>query len=339
MITIEMIAKKAGVSKTAVSFALNNKPGISEETRNRILRIARSEGYFDKPVSDAAKSKNILLLMCSRTNITTLDRTTAPFYSELISEVEKSADEAGYHLLLKSLKIEDGKEIAPVFSSLLNDLAGVLVIATDILPEDVKIFAGLSPHIVLLDSLFATINVNCVVMDNYMGGYIAAEHLAQLNHKKIGYVESCHRVYNFDSRKQGFLAGLNQHGLKLDPAHQYCTTPIIDIAKRELSERINPADMPTAFFAENDYLAIGLMEGLSKLGLNLPADASVIGFDDIELASFVTPKLTTIRVFKSQMARAAIQKLINQINNDIAIAAKEIVSIDLIKRGSCIYNP
>ena len=143
MITIDEIAKIANVSKTAVSFALNNKPGISEETRNNILKIARREGYFEKNKNRKNTSQNILLVMCSKNENSTIGSWNAPFHSELIREIEKSANEFGYNLLLKSLSIENGEEIVPLFSGLVKNTAGVIVIGTDIVEKDVKIFMDL----------------------------------------------------------------------------------------------------------------------------------------------------------------------------------------------------
>lgn len=335
MITIDEIAKIANVSKTAVSFALNNKPGISEETRNNILKIARQEGYFEKNKNRKNTSQNILLVMCSKNEHSTIGSWNAPFHSELIREIEKSANEFGYNLLLKSLSIENGEEIVPLFSGLVKNTAGVIVIGTDIVEKDVALFMDLCEHIVVVDSFFEATNVNCVVMDNYLGGITAAKQLIELGHTDIGYIESSQRIYNFDSRKSGFMRAMSNHQLKIDPKNVYAVLPGIDEAREALEKKVDIDHLPTAFFAENDYLAIGLLQCLTHKGIRVPEQVSIIGFDDIEISSFTQPKLTTIRVFKKEIARIAVKNIISMIENESGTTIKEIVGVELIERDSC----
>jgi len=335
MITIDEIAKIANVSKTAVSFALNNKPGISEETRNNILKIAREEGYFEKNKNKKTTSRNILLVMCSKNDNSMIGSWNAPFHSELIREIEKSANEFGYNLLLKSLSIENGEEIVPMFSGLVKNTAGVIVIGTDIVEKDVNIFMDLCEHIVIVDSFFEGTNVNCVVMDNYLGGIMASKHLVEMGHQQIGYIESAQRIYNFDSRKNGFMKAIKDNGLVVDPKNVYTVPPSIDEAREALLKNMDTSRLPTAFFAENDYLAIGLLQSLTQKGVNVPEDVSIIGFDDIEISSFTQPKLTTIRVFKKEIACIAVKNIISMIEDESDTTIKEIVGVEIIERDSC----
>ena len=335
MATVDEIAKKAGVSKTAVSFALNNKPGISEDTRNNILKIAREEGYFEKNKNQKMSNQNILLVMCSKSENSSIGSSNAPFHSELIREIEKSANNLGYNLLLKSLFIEDGKEIEPTFAAVVKNTAGTLAIGTDLLEQDVKMLMGLCDRIVILDSYFETINVNCVVMDNYMGGYKAAARFVELGHVNIGYIESKQRINNFDSRRRGFTDALKDKGITMNKKHTYLVSPSIEETKLELLTTLSTDYLPTAFFAENDYMAIGLLQCLTQRGVKVPDDVSIIGFDDIEIASFTTPELTTIRVFKDEIAQIAVKNIINMIENKIKTTVKEIVGVELAVRSSC----
>lgn len=337
---IEDIAKKAGVSKTAVSFALNNKPGISDETRDRILNIVRDYGYAPKVLikssEPASDPRAVLLLTCSRTEITSVDFGTTPFYTELIRSIEKRVNELGYDLWLRSINIdrEFREQVSQLFRS--RNASGVLLIATDMLAEDVEIVQSINKNVVALDSFFDFLNVDCIVMDNFQGAYSAAEYLVKLGHKNIGYVQSRHRIHNFDMRKAGFESALRRRGVEPGALKVYSVVPTIEATASELRPMLeNCKELPTAIFAENDYMAIGTVKCLQNMGIKIPEDVSVIGFDNIELSSLITPELTTLDVPKERMAFLAVEKLIYNIENNSGYRSKDILAVNLIERNSC----
>ena len=159
--------------------------------------------------------------------------------------------------------------------------------------------------------------------------------LIELGHKQIGYIESSQRIYNFDSRKSGFMKAMGDEQLKIDPKNFYSVLPGIDEAREALEKKIDVNNLPTAFYAENDYLAIGLLQCLTHKGINVPDQVSIIGFDDIEISSFTQPKLTTIRVFKREIAHIAVKNIISMIESESRTTIKEIVGVELIERNSC----
>ena len=338
---IEDIAKKAGVSKTAVSFALNDKPGISNETKEKILNIVREYGYMPKSLVKSngvsLEYKTILLLSCSRTEITSVDFSTKPFYAELIRGIEKRVNESGYDLWLKNINIDENfkKEISTLLSS--KSISGILLVATDMHCEDVKFIQQLNKNIVVLDSYFEALDIDCVLMDNFQGAYCAAEYLIKLGHRSIGYIQSVDRIYNFEMRKKGFELALQKECLSLDSDNVYSVVPAIDSVADDIKDVFNVRDDKiTALFAENDYIAIGAIKYLQGKGINVPEDISIIGFDDIEMSSVITPELTTLRVPKEKMAIIAVDRLRNKMENEDEMPnINHIIGVNLTTRKSC----
>lgn len=341
-VNIADIAKMAGVSKTAVSFALNDKPGISREKRERVLEITRRYGAPAKRPSRAdgaaSGSSDILTLVCSRTDITKVRPGMPQFYSELLQEIERAVNKMGCRFWLRTMDIDES--FAARVSALLseNRVCGVLLIASDMLPEDLACIAAPDRNLVVLDSYFEELDVNCVVMDNFLGGYNAARYLVGLGHRRIGYVQSVNRIYNFRMRRAGFERALAESGLDLGPADVFDVSPTVDAVFAGMSELLrgrDAGDLPTAFFAENDYIALGLIKCLQNSGLRVPEDCSVIGFDDIESSKIVTPELTTIHVPKDVIGSVAVRRLAALARGESAASLKVVVATRLVERGSC----
>ena len=343
---IKDIAKKAGVSITAVSFALNNKEGISDETRKKILDIVSECGYtprtlikFDEidQLQQANTSKLILLLNCPSTPFTKVEsgNVSLSFY-EIIKEVERSANQNQYDLVFKSINMDSSfqEEVHKIVTN--YHVAGIIVASTAIPSFYIKQVQELGVPVVAIDSYYSDINVDCVVMDNYAGAYAAGKYLIELGHKKIGYLKSVARVNNFDERQKGFEAALNECGIDLDPANIYQVGSTIEDCETGLSEALTEKRyLPTALFAESDYLAVGALKSLQGLGIKVPDDVSVIGFDNIAISELMTPKLTTVSVPWGDMADMAIETLMRQIRQEGKTNLKTRIGVELIKRESC----
>lgn len=189
-----------------------------------------------------------------------------------------------------------------------------------------------------MDTCFETMDTNFVVMNNVYGAYHAAKHLIELGHTAIGYIESSSRMYNFDMRKKGFFQAINEAGLKVSDRNIFSISPTIissqDGFKNNIANHLK--QLPTAFFCECDYIAISVIKSLTELGIRVPHDVSIIGFDNIFESQVITPELTTIHVKKDTIASLAVETLIKQINNPDSDRIKSLVNTDLVIRNSCI---
>lgn len=343
---IKDIAKKAGVSATAVSFALNNKEGISDETRKKILDIVSEYGYTPRTLikcddieklQQVSTSRLILLLNCPSSPFTTVDsgNVSLSFY-EIIKEVEKSVNRNQYDLVFKSINMDElfQDEVRKIVTN--YPVAGIIIASTAIPSAYIQQVQDLGLPMVVIDSYYPDLNVDCIVMDNYAGAYMAGRYLLDLGHRKIGYLKSIARINNFDERQSGFEAALREKGLQLDEEYIYQVGSTIEDCETGLLEAVKDSrKLPTALFAESDYLAVGAMKSFQNMGLQVPEDLSIIGFDNLVLSTLMKPELTTIGVPWCEMADLAVERLIYKINHESKRNLKTRIEVQLIVRDSC----
>jgi DNA-binding LacI/PurR family transcriptional regulator len=337
------IAKLANVSKSAVSIALSGKPGISKETREKILCLVRETGYFPKSMMKAEQvygaSKTISIIVCTNSGIVLEQYYNQPFFMELIHHIDEQARALGYSLLFSSIDIlQFDLNINRYIKE--NNANGILLLGTNLNKEQILQVAQIEPHLVVLDTCFEMLDVNFIVMNNAMGAYQAGIHLVGLGHSDIGYVQSNSRMYNFDSRKKGFMSALNEVNLSVPEENLFSISPTMlasqeDFKDQLLQHKKTVGHLPTALFCECDYIAISVNKSLAELGIRVPEDISLIGFDNISETRIVTPELTTIHVDKERMASIAVKKLIDMIENKDTVTLKSFVDTTFIERNSC----
>ena len=334
---LHKIAKLANVSKSAVSIALNGKPGVSEATRAEILRIARETGYVQRPRPRSDKAKTIRILAVVEGNIVGTDFSRSPFLMELVARIQKATELAGYACVVSMVPLQDADaELTRIEAALPS--AGTLLLGTNLSSEQVTKLCRYGAASVVVDTLDELLPVNMVVMNNRQGALLAAEHLVRLGHRRIGFGRCETRIANFQMREQGFFQGLANHGLAVSPDAVFALPSSIEGSQaafaRYLEER--GADLPSAIFCENDYMAIGVVRALLGAGFSVPGDMSVVGFDDIGEASVVTPELTTVHVAKDQIAQLAVERLLAIMKDGAGVPIKQIVDVDLVIRQSTV---
>lgn len=337
---IDDIAKLANVSKGAVSLALNGKKGVSEKTREKILKIASEHGYITRSTvstsSPSEEPKLLRLVACTNGEIVTEHYESLPFFMELIGDINKQISSNGYSLIVSTVNSEDlENEITQLEKN--QQSAGILLLGTNLNAQQIKLIANIKPNLVVLDTCFETLAIDFVLINNTYGAYEAGKYLAELGHKNIGYVESEVRIYNFDMRKKGFLQAMDEYQLAVKPSHFFSISPMTltsqEAFKHLISNRIN--DLPTALFCEADYMAISVIKSLTELGIKVPEEVSVIGFDDIFESQAIIPELTTIHVKKDVLASMAVKKLIQDIDAEKSDKIKLFVDTEVVVRNSC----
>jgi DNA-binding LacI/PurR family transcriptional regulator len=334
------IARLAGVSKSAVSLALGGKPGIGSETRDRIIQIAKENGYVIKSRSGKLESspKSLTFLVLSNSSIIMERYYQQPFFRELIHFIEERCRAHGFSLVFAAIELENyEKDIAQFVEERQTD--GVILLGTNLDQAQVEELAGLIPHLVVLDTCFETLPVHFVEINNFMGAYQAGTYLCQSGHRSIGYLASNVRIHNFNERKRGFKAALQQYGQAGGVQAEFHVSPTTMTSQAELKQQIEAylrsgKELPTAFYCECDYIAISTIKTLSEMGYRIPEDISVIGFDNINESQIVTPELTTVHVEKERMAQLAVELLIDSIGSN-STKTKCKVDTVLVPRMSC----
>jgi DNA-binding LacI/PurR family transcriptional regulator len=340
-VRLEDIAKLAQVSKAAVSLALNGKPGISPETRERIIQIAQESGYMMKtkaaPIGKTGKS--LLFLAFTNSGIVLEHYYQQPFFRELIHYTEERCRSKGFSLQFSAVDMEFFERDIELIAAE-NQSSGVILLGTNLSRPQISSIAEKFPKLVVLDTCYETLPIHFVEINNMMGAYQAGSYLCSIGHRDIGYVASTVRIHNFDQRKRGFKAALKEYSLEIPEARTFSVAPTILSSQDSLKQQLHMhmetyGSLPTALFCECDYIAISVMKTLNELGVRIPEDISIVGFDNISEAIIVSPELTTIHVEKEKMAQVAVDLLTYSIDQNSNLSVKTIVDTKFIERLSC----
>ena len=342
---IEEIAKLLGISKSTVSLAINNKPGVSEKTREKVLKTIEDFGYVPYKFVKAgqAANKTIKFLTCidTESSIPLHNNISSSFFSELIHGIEKECNNHSYSLSFSTISLNYFEE---QFKKVMeeNSFDAAILLGTNLTASQVLFATSQLANIVVIDTLFEFLDVNFIVMNNPMGGYKACSYLISLGHTDIGYVESKSRVTNFKLRKQGFLEALRENKLTLSNENCFVVENEISVAKNCFKDIVSNREkpLPSALFCESDYIAIGIIKALEECGIKVPQDISVIGFDNVSEGAFISPELSTINVEKNTMASLAVRRLIRLVNSSKdEPTINQIIDTNLVERKSCSrYN-
>jgi LacI family transcriptional regulator len=334
-ISLKDIAQKLGVSEMTVSRALNGKPGVSEEKKRLILEEVKKVGYRKNSLAATLKrSKSFTLGVV-------IHSLSFSYYSELFDGIQSYAKTKGYRVLLgcpeEDLELE--KDIIEAF---LRRRVDGLLVAPISGEKNIEYFSSLSRSnipIVFIDRHLVTLpQIDYVTADNIEGGFLATEYLILSGHRKIGFIQGsepfCCEVID---RYKGYKKALERYNLK----GEYIISCQESIKNQEENGYLatlsyfKKNSTPTALFAVNDNVAIGAIKALKELGFRVPEDVSIVGFDDISIAKFVSPPLTTIFQDKKEIGKRGTEMLIDRMNNsNIEMGRRVLVPPKLVVRGS-----
>ncbi|MFC4099774.1 LacI family DNA-binding transcriptional regulator [Paenibacillus xanthanilyticus] len=303
--TIYDVAKEAGVSIATVSHVINGKGKISRERREEITRIMVRMGYKPSMIASALTGKKTFALGLLVPDISN------PFFAEIARAVEDEGQRHGYSVFICSTDNKDEK--VEHYAELLRqkNVDGVII------GTGMKELAVLDPllhggvPIAFISREFPTAQVPSVVVDDYAGGAAAAEHLIALGHRRLAVLAEEESVSSSRERVRGFRHTLTAAGIAFDQT-DVRISGMKESMHRAL-ELLRQGDRPTAIFCCNDMLAIGALRAAKELGLRIPHDCSIVGFDDTVLASVTDPPLTTVAQPIDRMGQAAVQVLVRLI--------------------------
>jgi len=335
--TIKDIAKIAKVSATAVSRALNYRSGVSEKTRQKILNIAKKLDYQPNYVAKSLVSNRSYTIGLIVNNI------ADPFYPELARGIEEKANEFGYSLLLSNTNRSLEAEKRSLDMQRAKGIDGVIITTVTIDdPNIMPLVEDRFPFVLInryCTDQYLENKTDYVVLDNYACGYKGVKHLYRLGHNRIALITGEMNTSTAMMRTKGAMQALKDHGMDLDSnlvvESGYVREKAYNAAKRLLGMK----NRPTAFFAQDDYMALGVREAVLNEGLSIPEEVALMGVDDIEMASLTGVDLTTISQKKYEMGVMGVQILINKIKNATPhMVNKVVLEANLIRRKSCGYH-
>ena len=329
------LANKYQISRTSV------RQGLRElEKMGKIVKLA-GKGSFIRSQNAPQIATGI-----STTNTISyiVPRINDPFVEKVHSGISEGLEKSGYNLVIQSS--EDGvqKELDNIHQSISNNFGGIVLFPIWGL-TDIDELAKLSQRIpmVFVDRVHPNISVDFVATDNFKGGQIAAEHLIENGHRKIGMIRGIPNSGNED-RYRGFCYGLERHNIRMDESNIVQQAYFdrehdpVEGGEREMEILLNQTAPPTAIFASNDSLALGAEKTALKLGLKIPDDVSIIGFDDSQYSQFAPVPITTLRQLGKDIGKTAIELLLENIKEYQLGLKKKINKIEfvpqLIKRHS-----
>ncbi len=303
--TMKDVARLAGVSVQTVSVVVNDKAVVSPDTRDRILAAIEDLGY--RPLAAArslrtGSTKTIGLMVADITN---------PFFARMADAVEDHAHAAGYHVILYNTHSDPERERTYLHIAAQRWVDGMLFVTTTDTLHGLQSLRDAGIPVVAIDRIPHHYDGPSVTLDNHRTGELVAEHLLDLGHQRLAHICGPLDLRLSIERLESFDATIRARGLEPLPhavgdAAWSCESG--HAAMRELLSR-DPA--PTAVFASNDRLAIGAMRAAVEAGLRVPHDISIVGVDNIELAAYQTPPLTTVRQSLTDVATLATKILLD----------------------------
>lgn len=308
-ITIRDVAKAADVSIATVSKALNGVDVVHPATKKRVQEAAEKLHYVPNLMGKQLKSGKTNMLGFYTSSV------AGPYFSQLIEAVAKATTERNYGL---NVLVSQDKQI--ILNNIMGNVVdGIIGFEELITEEELKIIKKEKMKAIFIDRNIADETIGSVVFDSYHMGYEATKYLIQLGHKEIVYLKGFDDVFDSDERLRGYLDALQTLGLhfQLDwiiPGKFEEETAKIEVQKFIKKKLTQKQALPTAFLAGNDLSAIGTIKAIEALGYHVPADFSVMGFDDISIIPYMSPQLTTVHNPIIQQGEEAVAQLIDLIN-------------------------
>ncbi|MDH3328753.1 MAG: LacI family transcriptional regulator [Desulfobulbaceae bacterium] len=312
-VTIKDVSKLANVSAATVSLAMNGKPGISDATRNRVLKIAEALEYKPNLVARSlvhGRSKFIAMLISSTRN---------PIFPELAEGVDQALKEKGYSLSIISTNDNEKIEARELQALRYRGFDGVISSSTLINNRELdKLVESGFPVISVLRRDYACRNLNYIVLDDITGAYMAMEHLIRLGHRRIGIIKGPQNTSTGIERLKGALHAMADYGIqssdtlirKGDFFHASGYAAAMDLM------RLTPKNRPTALYACNDDMAVGAFDALWKRNIRVPGEVALMGFNNTVVTALNSVAISTISLQKTAMGKYAANRLIEAIESE-----------------------
>lgn len=327
-VTIKDVAKKAGVSIASVSRVINDSKPVAPETKEKILKVIEETGYKPNAMARGLKKNESGLI-----GLITPDMQNGTF-SELVKGIESVIEKNSMSLIVANSKGEIEKELKSLHIFKEQQLDGIIFSGVKFTQKHKDYFDRYQVPTVVVSQNFPGSGLPHLAPDNIKAAEKAVEFLIENNHRKIAMLHG--PFYDQSSGKErylGFKKALKSAGIEENKDYVKEVNFSIDSGYQKMQELISGVEeLPTALFAASDRIAIGALDCCIDNGLKVPEDISIIGFDDIELATVVRPKLTTIRVDHVELGRKVVEVLLAQIRKEEVKAECKEIDFELIER-------
>lgn len=327
-VTIDDVAGLAGVSYQTVSRVINDRPDVSDATRARVQQIIQETGYRPSRIARSLATARTATLGLAVPDISN------PFFSVIARGAEQVAAQHGYSILLCSTNETVAREIDVLHSLHERYVDGVIVCGFRSEDKPLQEALALFGAVVLVNRRIGAEAFPAVLVDDELGGYLVTRHLLAQGHTAVGFIAGPRNSYSGSGRLHGYRRAMGEAGLDVQADWiRHCTPTHVH---GEEAARTLLRDHPelSALFCYNDLVALGALRGCRSLDLRIPADVAIAGFDDIMLASVVTPALTTCHVPREELGKAAATMLLECIKQGAPDGRELLINPELTVRDS-----
>lgn len=328
-VTIKEVALAAGVSTTTVSHVINNTRFVDSVTRERVLQAMDELGYHPNYFARSLRSgvsKTIGLIVPDAANL---------FFAEVARKIEDYGYQQGYSVILGNSDNDPQKQANYINILLAKQVDGVIFISTGGNADDLLRFSENRVPVVVADRDVPLELADVVMLDNEQAGYEATRFLIELGHRRIACITGPQNLSPSMQRVEGYYRAMRESSLPIYPEYIVPGDFRFQGGQEAMSGLLACTPPPSAVFVFNDMMAIGAMTAIRKAGLSIPGELSIVGFDDIELASAITPSLTTVAQPINEIARTATDLLIQRLKGKRAEANQRItLKAKLVQRES-----
>ncbi len=329
MATIKEVAEYAQVSVATVSRVVNNSGYVSDDLRERVQEAMQTLNYKPSALARSLRRQETLTIGVL------LPQLDQPFFSTLTFAIEKTLFDRGYRTLICSSEESDAREASYIDMLLRQRVDGVIVVPTGRSAENIAHLVEARVPVVLVDRDIPDLPINRVLVDNRQGAHDAMMHLLQQGHRNIALIGGPPYSESMLKRAEGAYQAFVEMQVDYDPDLVVMgTLPQFELGYKTARTLLQLPKPPTAIFAFNDVIAIGAMHAAAELGLHLPADLSVIGYDDIPLARYIIPELTTVAQPIYQIGEHAAEMLLRRLKHPAAPPESITLSAALTVRKS-----
>ncbi|HCE3718576.1 TPA: substrate-binding domain-containing protein [Vibrio parahaemolyticus] len=311
MATMKDIAKLAGVSTSTVSHVINKTRFVSEEISKRVNNAAKELNYYAPSALARSlkvnRTKTIGMLVTTSTN---------PFFGEVVKGVERSCYHKGYSLILCNTEGDNERMRQSINTLLQKRVDGLILMCSSLEGERIDVFERYPDIPVVVMDWGPMLFTSDKIQDNSLrGGYLAAKYLIDCGHTEIGCITGPLIKHQAQMRYEGYKRAMNEAGLEFNANWIIESDFECEGGYQAFKKMAERGTLPSSIFVSNDMMAMGVINAANELGIKVPDDLSIIGYDDIHIAKFMSPSLTTIHQPKYRLGQAAVETLVRRLDD------------------------
>lgn len=331
MITISDVAREAGVSTATISRVLHNSDSVKPATRDIVLATIRRLNYNPNALARQMRTQKTHSVIVTVPDIGNL------FFSEVIYGIERSARKHGYQIMLVDMHEQSELEDYYFQAIQQHTIDGIISLSASVAKSLMEKVAEKYPIVVACQYL-ENYSVPNVTIDNIRAAEAMTEHLISLGHKKIAHISGPPSELLYRNRLNGYLSALSKHHFNIDLELVKYGLPTIQDGYNNMKSLLEQDSSITAVFAAGDVIAFGAIKAIKDAGLRVPEDCAVVGFDDLDMAAFLTPALTTVRQPRKEIGDTAFDMLLTLMEHKQVEQTQVVLDYELIIRDSCGYR-